>query len=1091
MSNTKPLSSSITIAHQFQKSANVSADFGTSEAIKGFVLNGSGQACLETISRFLSNTKQRAFTWTGPYGTGKSSLALFLATLLGGSEEDRQFCQNKLFSQQDLLTPNFSGLLSIEKTWKVLTLTGHNASLIDDFSKIVGLRKGNSRKAIEKFITLTDKQPSLLLIDELGKYLEGGNSENCYFLQELAEAVNRCDNPVIVVGILHQSFSAYASSLSNLQQEEWSKVQGRFIDIPLLMSPNETLQLLSQSIEKKDITVPFCITPLVKASLKCINYPINKGSFEKYLKGTWPLNPITSLLLGPISRRRFLQNTRSVFSFLTSKEPYSFNLFLENTSIEDTKAVYNLDQLWDYLQSNYGQSILSSRIESHRWLVACDCIDRAERLHSKEVTSVIKSIAVLDLFHQGSGLEVNLDTITLGLFPLSKVEVTSALQTLIANKIIIEKRYANAYGLFEGSDFNLEAAVQTTLAEHHPLDSSSLQTLLEIPPLIANRHYAVSGTLRWFSVELSTLSNLENYLKTQGQKNLTGRLILCINDTGEIVDSDKLTTILKKSQDRLIFVGLPENSSEIFSFANELQALSQIAKAPSLEGDTTGRKELQSRTDWVIEQLKSKILEAFNCIDWFNLDGLVRQIKKYSDINRMISDCCDAVFYRAPVLNNELINREQLSSNITSARKRLILNMIDHSGDERLGFQGFPPEAMIYASLLKNKFHRKIQKSNTWKFVQPELSSSFYSIWKATDQYLKSNKQVPLTDLYLLWSKPPFGLKSGFMPILAMAYFLANQKNISIYFDGVFQSDIKDNVLDHWTIDPKSISFRYVEINQNVSELLSNLSTALTEFSSEKVEPNPLVIARALVKEVLRCPQWAMRTTQLSKETKLFRDTVLKAWDPLKLIFDDLPSVFNSHDIGTIIERSISALSEIRSITPKMLDQIRKEFLTSIDSNGDFDQLAQRAEAIANEAPNIQLKAFIGRVKLLKTNNASDIAIEGLIALATSKPKKQWTDHDINQALQKIREWCFEFRHMEGLSAMRNLSSQRYMIGLVVAGQSGRSDIELDVPKSIPKKLLAIDASMNELIKNLSDKEALLLLIEHTSKVLNRMKKNG
>ena len=55
MSNTKPLSSSITIAHQFQKSANVSADFGTSEAIKGFVLNSSGLTCLETMSRFLSS----------------------------------------------------------------------------------------------------------------------------------------------------------------------------------------------------------------------------------------------------------------------------------------------------------------------------------------------------------------------------------------------------------------------------------------------------------------------------------------------------------------------------------------------------------------------------------------------------------------------------------------------------------------------------------------------------------------------------------------------------------------------------------------------------------------------------------------------------------------------------------------------------------------------------------------------------------------------------------------------------------------------------------------------------------------------------
>ena len=127
----------------------------------------------------------------------------------------------------------------------------------------------------------------------------------------------------------------------------------------------------------------------------------------------------------------------------------------------------------------------------------------------------------------------------------------------------------------------------------------------------------------------------------------------------------------------------------------------------------------------------------------------------------------------------------------------------------------------------------------------------------------------------------------------------------------------------------------------------------------------------------------------------------------------------------------------------------------------------------------------------MKVNRASDSAIEGFIALATSKPKTQWTDHDINQALQKIRVWGLEFRHMEGLAAMHNLSSQRRMLSIVVAGKSGRNDITLDVPARLSERISEKNSELDKLLRDLSDVEAMLLMIEKTTQLLNRIKNNG
>src|SRR3546814_14059416 len=65
------------------------------------------------------------------------------------------------------------------------------------------------------------------------------------------------------------------------------------------------------------------------------------------LSKCWPLHPVVAALLGPISRRRFGQNQRSLFGFLNSVEPFGFQSFLADTSYGDVR--FPVERLWDYL----------------------------------------------------------------------------------------------------------------------------------------------------------------------------------------------------------------------------------------------------------------------------------------------------------------------------------------------------------------------------------------------------------------------------------------------------------------------------------------------------------------------------------------------------------------------------------------------------------------------------------------------------------------------------------------------------------------------------------------------------------------------
>src|SRR3546814_11246131 len=74
----------VRIARRFLRSVRIDTDLADANALDGFVCPQSSAEVLATMARHVSETGQGAFTWTGPYGSGKSSLAVALAALLNG-----------------------------------------------------------------------------------------------------------------------------------------------------------------------------------------------------------------------------------------------------------------------------------------------------------------------------------------------------------------------------------------------------------------------------------------------------------------------------------------------------------------------------------------------------------------------------------------------------------------------------------------------------------------------------------------------------------------------------------------------------------------------------------------------------------------------------------------------------------------------------------------------------------------------------------------------------------------------------------------------------------------------------------------------
>lgn len=99
----------IAINQRYKSSTRIDVDSANLKPfIDDFIVHGTAINVLDTVSREFEGSTQRAYTITGPYGSGKSTVALFLSCLLSTDSEQRNYALSKLNSSQKVITDTAS-----------------------------------------------------------------------------------------------------------------------------------------------------------------------------------------------------------------------------------------------------------------------------------------------------------------------------------------------------------------------------------------------------------------------------------------------------------------------------------------------------------------------------------------------------------------------------------------------------------------------------------------------------------------------------------------------------------------------------------------------------------------------------------------------------------------------------------------------------------------------------------------------------------------------------------------------------------------------------------------------------------------------
>ena len=1111
----------VEIAPRFRRSVNIEADFGRPDTLEGYVVSPLASELARRILQGASTEDgTRAWSIVGPYGTGKSSFLTYVGALLsdgldGAVELTDRFWPEAAAEFESLAASLGGPLLPVIVTGQQIPAAtalvlaasraadgfwsgrGKNPTIVRHLRDLAEeLNDGKlvpDSEIVDALIELNDavvasSRPGeglCLFIDEMGKFLEyaasRGAAGDIYLFQLLAEASARSTNsPFVLITTLHQGLDAYAEGLPRAKQLEWSKVSGRFETVPFLETPRYLTKLINGAVVRHEFgDDPPAFAAVREDAKKLCAENDRLAEFDvEDLNGCAPLHPVTSLCLGPLFRSRLGQNERSLFAFLSSREPHGFQAYLSEASA-DVAAPYDLSKLYDYVVANTGVRIVSGSAD-RTWAAAQQAISRLPGDAPALDAKLIKHVAVLSQVGVHIGLRADADTLAMAAGH-EVADVEQSLKRLTEQSAIVFRQFKQAYHVWDGSDLNIPELIEERRRKVVASGAlaAKLQKSFQPYPIVATRHYHQTGTLRHLVPQYVGVPATANEWPVG--KTGDGDLLFIMPDRlDELEDAQRLVEQQMQwfgERKRPLVIALPRDPEVLLRRVVDYFAIDDALKnTPELASDPVGRRELTDRlltaSDRLTDALATSFTSASLPLAWYSAGKLI-------DDERRVSACASAIFDEAydlaPRIENELINRESISSHAAGARRELMERMFDFAGEPRLGMEGYPAEVSLFRSIFEREGLYVEGIDGSWHFVEPSTESSLHATWAALDGLFGDSpgQRFDFKSLMRELARPPLGVREGVAPILLLAYFITRRERLFLYEDNSFLpapgADLAARLLKRPSTFELQQSSKFGETSQVVEAVANAVG-----FDGP---PTVLNVVRAIVRLVSRLSMYAERTQNLSTESRQVRNAVRSSRDPVKLLFDDLPQAlgFDSQSVrheamSEFADALAESLRELQGLDTVLLDQIDaklQRFFGGAESEAFYELLAHRANALEGKPfVPMRVRNFVAVAATASGSAPGDreTFLQGAGTAILGKPPTIWSDDDVRQFEFRALEASRDFLAAEQLTTNGNGSQiHRSIIRVSVLDDDGNEHHGISTATADDERLTGFRQALGEL----------------------------
>ena len=1021
------------------------------------------------IKSLLGSEQDKAFFVVAPYGTGKSITATYLLHLV----ENRSDAAETLSAIEDkleVISPDLSKFSrerqEREDKGLVLALQGYcqnlGESLKDAALKGMGrLKLGRQARTIESMPCETidqaiellgavrDKARSagcdrvVILWDEFGRHIESliseGRSVALSEIQLLAECVSRSIAIPVTLGLLlHQELLQYASHSPASVRAEWRKIEGRFQTIQYIDDSKEIYRLLSEVVSEQNRSNILPDEQAKSTALECKQLGLfsefTVSELQSLLRRAYPLEPTTLYLLPRISGR-VAQNERTLFSFL---------------NYMDFQNHVRPDHLYEYFSPEMRTDTAVGGTY-RQWLETQNALSKLDDGNDLAATA-LRTASLLGFGVNGERSRTPRDLVLFALRGYAGTGVVGngaqqeeeVVAELIDKKLLLHRKHSDEISVWHGTDADLRGRLEEEKSrQRRTFDFLTFLTDEANPPVWRPVRYNSDFYIRRFlQGEYRSLEKLDECLNMP--VGCDGKIIYVIAETAEELQEAERVASNYLHEERVI-LAMPKVPVPLFEAALEVWCLTQMQGDDKLVGsDPMVSSEIQQMTDDARSHLQKLldrlIMPGSEGPRWF-YRGSELPVKNAYDLRNELSEIMQRIFRYTPKFNNEMIVRHKPTPTLVNSRKKLLIGILEQSGQEMLGIEGNYPDASMFRTIL---LHTGLytNKEDIWKYALPDQVKDLglQKVWEKVQKFftVPSEKFKDIPGFFDELMEPPYGVRAGLLPILFTAGLKAFPSVYSLrYKGGGYVSDILPSEIEQLCREPKQYDFIVLDIDQTKRDYL-NAVLGLFGTQARSATGNELIRAcyDALENWKMGLPAGALSTRYLTQRTLRFQAILRHQSDPVQLLFERIPkaldcSIDERHVLLKSLEKCKTELSEvIDSYQQKAISSLRRALSLNWKSeNGQVKEIARRwalcfPDELSNMLNDNEAKGLLSRMRMQYPSDAK--LVDSLSGLLLKKTIKRWDDscianfdREIHNAVRRIEESALSFE-FKASSAVKN-----------------------------------------------------------------------
>lgn len=803
-------------------------------------------------------------------------------------------------------------------------------------SDVLPLYKSTSEKLVEEY-----KYSGVYIVfDEFSKFIESQNGmavgTNMKLLQDICElATDLQDAQVYFTMVAHKSIKEYGKYLSQDIINSFTGIEGRIIEKYFITSSKNNYELIKNAIIKKDDMlgdIPHYEQLLGSSALQdYYQLPAFRSNFIEsefdsiILKGCYPLNPIASYLLLSVSEK-IAQNERTLFTFISNDEPHSMARFVSEHSKEMEWSI-GADLIYDYFSPLLKKEI-SNEYVHNIWLSAEYAIEKCE---SEDQKKIVKALAIVLVVNKEDEIPATDKYLRLC---INVGDSAQTINELEEKQLIYKKRATGCFVFKTRAGFELRSEIKRR-REIKGDNVNYSQALLNVTGkyyIIPRKYNTVHMMTRFFVNQYMNVDDFLNIDSTEallGDCTGDGKVITLFSFIGikqEVVKRH----ILDLAEPRLVVV-CPKRGLKAQKQLKDYEIIQELRDNRTFTSDNEIlKKELPLLLEDIITELEllvGGVYEDDTDTRVLFFDGEKVRNVKVGNEETAVNECCENVFIKTPVINNEMVNRSVIGTAQTrKARINIIRALLSHA-DTKEFYEGSSQEATVYRSLfcVTNVIN---------EMPDDNVNDMLQEIHEFVDSC--SDTKVSMVVLITQLTSAPYGMRAGLIPFY-LAYVLANRReDIIVYFTDK-EIQLSADIIVNMCEQPEDYAIYISKEDLQKEKYICELNILFQVADNRNLSANR-------IKDIFICMQrWFRALPQVSRNVMSLdryveSEDMIRAmreikramqkveFNPFESLFVEFPQVFKSESL----EETFKVIDACKTYYDDYFDWVQSETISKI-----------------------------------------------------------------------------------------------------------------------------------------------------------------